>query len=196
MFTTLILLKNQKGATLFSYPELTLCRFCGKSKPTATFNTKAHAIPEFIGNKELFSYFECDKCNHAFGISIENDFSNYLGAYRTFSQIRGKKKVPTYITKADKSRIDMSVDGLKIHNYEDDSILTHDSENNSIIFHTLKKPYTPIGIYKCLTKMALSIMPDEQLTFFQETVEWINCTEHRNCSIDFGVPPKRWTANR
>ena len=37
----------------------------------------------------------------------------------------------------------------------------------------------PIAIYKCLTKMALTIMPDEELVNFQKTIMWIKDKKHR-----------------
>jgi hypothetical protein len=34
---------------------------------------EAHALPESISNKSLFTYYECDACNQAFGEGCEND---------------------------------------------------------------------------------------------------------------------------
>ena len=71
------------------------CRFCGKSEPEVTFKLEAHAIPEGLGNKSIFSNYECDPCNQAFGRGIENDLGNWSKPMRTFSRIRGKNSVPT-----------------------------------------------------------------------------------------------------
>ncbi len=35
------------------------CRYCGCKKPNTKFKQKAHAIPEFTGNKSLIAYDEC-----------------------------------------------------------------------------------------------------------------------------------------
>ena len=40
-----------------------LCRFCGQGEPGTSFRHKAHAIPELLGNKSIFTNFECDNCN-------------------------------------------------------------------------------------------------------------------------------------
>lgn len=32
------------------------------------FKSRAHLIPEFTGNKEVFYYNECDDCNNKFGL--------------------------------------------------------------------------------------------------------------------------------
>jgi hypothetical protein len=42
-----------------------ICRFCGQAKPEVSFRKEAHALPESIGNKSLFTYYECDACNQA-----------------------------------------------------------------------------------------------------------------------------------
>ena len=52
------------------------CRFCGLSFPETTFKKEAHLIPEMLGNKTLLSDFECDKCNHYFGVTFENHLAN------------------------------------------------------------------------------------------------------------------------
>ena len=75
--------------------ENQVCRFCGKSKPEVLFRSEAHAIPESLGNKILFTNYECDTCNKFFGETIENDFGKWSKPYRTFARIRGKKGVPT-----------------------------------------------------------------------------------------------------
>ncbi len=42
------------------------CRFCDRDSADATFRTAAHAIPELLGNKTLFTLEECDQCNAFF----------------------------------------------------------------------------------------------------------------------------------
>ena len=53
------------------------CRFCGGSSPEVSFQQEAHAIPEALGNKTLFTSYECDNCNQKFGRGIENDLGNW-----------------------------------------------------------------------------------------------------------------------
>ena len=76
-------------------PELHTCRFCGLYTPVA-FNSVAHLLPYFMGNRTLASHFECDGCNNLFSL-YEGTFANYFGISRTISQILGKSgKVPRY----------------------------------------------------------------------------------------------------
>ena len=53
--------------------EAQRCRFCGGYSPGVSFQQQAHAIPEALGNKTLFTSYECDNCNQKFGRGIEND---------------------------------------------------------------------------------------------------------------------------
>ena len=68
------------------------CAFCLKSDPYVSFENRPHVIPEFLGNKHLLHYDECDQCNSEFGNTIERELSEYLRPRRVFSKIKGKKR--------------------------------------------------------------------------------------------------------
>ena len=93
--------------------EPRVCRFCGKTEPDVTFANKAHAIPEFLVNKSLFSMNECDICNKYVADHAEVDLANWLGPLRTAMQMFGKKGVPTYDAKG--IRMEMKPTGLAIN---------------------------------------------------------------------------------
>ena len=71
-----------------------VCRYCGKNNSQVNFKKLAHAIPELLGNKYLFSNDECDDCNSYFDKHLENNLANFLGISRTTSQVVGKKGIP------------------------------------------------------------------------------------------------------
>ena len=78
--------------------ENRVCRFCRLAKPDVSFRKRAHALPESIGNKSIFSFYECDDCNEYFGQTIENDFANWSLPYRSIMRIRGKSVSYTHLT--------------------------------------------------------------------------------------------------
>lgn len=78
------------------------CRFCNKIDGEVTFKNIAHAIPEFTGNKKLIAYYECDICNSKFSRLLESHMANYMNFWHTFSQVKGKKGVPSFQTKKQK----------------------------------------------------------------------------------------------
>lgn len=153
--------------------ENKICRYCGKDSSAVTFKKVAHAIPEFIGNKKLFANDECDNCNHHFSIFVEDHFAKFMGTSRTISQIKGKGGVPSFKTKQGNSRIDFSTKGLKVQERSDDKIFEIDKINNMLVIQAHKQPYIPMGVFKCLVKMAIAIMPVEEINNFRETLTWI-----------------------
>lgn len=150
------------------------CRFCGRGIGEVTFRAKAHALPELIGNKSLISLYECDDCNIRIFHKLDNHLANFLGIWRIFSQIKGKKGIPSYRSKK-RSRIDVKAKGFgfEINNYFDDPIIEEDESAKELIINAIRQSYIPINVFKSLTKMALSIMPENELIYFQETIKWI-----------------------
>jgi len=160
------------------------CRFCNKSDGEVTFKNVAHAIPEFTGNKKLIAHYECDDCNSKFSRLLESHMANHMNLWHTFSQVRGKKGVPSFKTNKQKSRIDIGADNLEIKEFQDDSISTFDEEKKTITFTAKRASYVPIAIYKCLTKMALTIMPEDEMDKFKSTLKWINEESHEESTFD------------
>lgn len=169
---------HNQGKTQIIDSNLTdkVCRFCGKRYPEVKFKKKAHAISEMLGNKEFVIRNECDTCNEFFGKKLEDDFSKYLGLGRTLSQIYGSNGVPSYKSRDGKCRIDFTNEGLVIQKTEDSKDI--EILDGRIIFHAVRDPYTPVAVYKALVKMALSLLPYERMSFFQDTVAWLKEDSH------------------
>lgn len=155
------------------------CRFCKKNYPEVKFKSIAHAIPEFVNNHNLISYYECDSCNSKFARTLETHMGDYMNAFHTLSQVKGKKGVPAYRKGGEKSRIGLKEEGLSVESHDGErEIFELDEINKTITFKTIRATYIPIAIYKCLTKMALTIMEEEELIHFTDTMEWINEDQH------------------
>ena len=150
-----------------------VCRFCNKNETETTFETIAHAIPEFIGNKKLIANYECDSCNHKFSRLLESHMGNYMNLWHTITQVKGKRSVPSFKTINDKSRIDIGSENVEISEYIDDNIITIDEEKKTLTITAKKRSYVPIAVYKTLTKMALTIMPENELKDFKTTMSLI-----------------------
>jgi HNH endonuclease len=179
---------NEKVVLHDATPDV--CRFCGESTPTVTFNDLAHAVPESLGNKSLSTDYECDSCNNKFGKGIENDFGNWSMPMRTIARIKGKNGVPT-IKKGPKG---WSLEyerkkGLIATQYENDPIFTIDEANKSIHFKLKRMSYTPVAVLKAFVKMALSVMPETEMPNFKIALQWINNPDHTIGLVDsFPVP--------
>lgn len=160
--TPIILLTSSKPKT---------CRFCGKSYPQVTFKKRAHTPPEFTGNKEVFSAYECDSCNEKYFNLFENALANFL---LPFSSLSGKKvkrnKIPKYKQK-----------GEPIITHKENLIsITNISENrikmlgDDSLEMSLRLPsYIPEYVYRCLVKICLSLMPEKMLSNYEMTLKWL-----------------------
>ena len=155
------------------------CRFCGERSPEVTFKSAAHAIPEALGNKTLFTAYECDTCNHGFGTGIENDFGNWSKPMRTFAQIAGKSGVPTIKTKRGDSRVEFGPNGFDIKQYETDPIFEIDEKKKTLTFRLQRDPYTPIAVLKAFIKMGLSVLPEEEMPNFRAALSWVRNSNHQ-----------------
>jgi len=147
------------------------CRFCGKSYPDVRFEHESHTIPEFMGNKKLFSKFECDACNKDYFCLFENEMANFMLPHNTLSGTRVKKnKIPKYNLKGNPI-IKNNPDKIIITGVPDSILL---AENNNSFDLTIKIPtYIPEYIYRCLIKIGLSIIPEDYLTDYKGTIRWL-----------------------
>lgn len=152
------------------------CRFCGKSHPEVTFKKIAHIVPELIGNKKLLSDFECDNCNWKFG-QYENDLANYLGPFRTFATLPGKKGIPKYKSSDKELAIELAADNvfdvkMKDFSYIDDNI-KFERKEKILKIQSKSNPYTPISVYKSLLKSAVSFVDNEDLKYLSDTIKFL-----------------------
>jgi len=155
------------------------CRFCGKSPPGATFHKQAHAIPEALGNKSIESLYECDACNQAFGSGIENDLGNWTQPMRAFARIRGKRGVPTLARGGSGGwRVEYDQSVMAMSANEMDSRFVVDEANKRLSAHVVRDVYTPVAVLKALTKIALTLMPEEEVGNFREAMAWMRHPDH------------------
>ncbi len=153
-----------------------ICRFCEKDETKTYFRSKAHAIPEFLGNKSIFSNYECDDCNQFFGSGIENDLGNWTKHSRTFSRIRGKKGVPSI--KIQGLRIDYDYEGFKIKCNENDSHIEINEDKRLMKIDLTQDIFTPVAVLKAFVKIGLTLLPSEEVPNFKETLSWIRNPDH------------------
>lgn len=164
-------------------PTNLVCRFCGRRNGETTFRSAAHAIPEFLGNKQLFLLDECDECNNSFSRTLEDHLDKFTKPFRTLAQIKGKTKIPSYKSRDKKSRIDFE-NGLKLKSPVDNSFIQQDEKENKFIINIDTEPYVPAAVYKAIVKIALSTIEDpNELAAFEKTISWIRDPDHSKMMI-------------
>ncbi|KYH04464.1 hypothetical protein A1704_17365 [Chryseobacterium cucumeris] len=179
---------NERKKNFLGSKENRKCRFCERTSNETKFKKIAHAIPEFVENYTLFSYYECDECNEKFSRTLENHMSSYMNLHHSLAQVKGKRGIPSFKIGNNKSRLDWDENGLGIKQFEEDNfnIIEKDEENKIIKIRGKRATYIPIAVYKCLTKMALSIMCEEDLKDFKNTINWINEEDHEQSNYFVG----------
>lgn len=150
------------------------CRFCGKLKPEVNFRKKAHAIPEFLGNKSLISMNECDICNEFFAREYEDHLAKWFGPMRSLCQMQGKKGTPkyksdTFIAERGNKSIELFVNSnSSVMNIKEGS-----SGTFKIPVEMKTQPYIPIRAAQAFIKSAISILPRELLSECENTILWL-----------------------
>jgi hypothetical protein len=136
------------------------CIFCNKRYPETTFDNAPHLLSRMIGNTDLFSTFECDKCNSLFS-KFETDVASFLGVGRSIRGMSEKRKAPGYpgIDLNAKSIIFNSKKLLVIHKENAE----RNAEEGTTKLTYQKASYTPANVYKLFLKCALSILPNNEV---------------------------------
>lgn len=153
------------------------CRYCGATDD-GRFKKVAHALPEAIGNKCLISLDECDECNDFFGRTMDEHLANYLGIHRTVQQIRGKSGVPKYGVPGKNPRLWREGPNQFLATAQfDDDFLEIDASGQKGTIKGFKQPYRPKAVFKCLVKMAIAVMPPDEIPNFEGTLAWLRREE-------------------
>jgi hypothetical protein len=151
--------------------EYRKCRYCN-TVDSKKFKSKAHLIPEFTGNKEVFCYNECDDCNNKFGL-YETHLSAFSGIKNSFLPIKGKKQYPKFKDTKNgftnqflgDNQVSLKVEGSS-------EFIKH--ENGFINIESVTQSFIPLYVFKSLVKFAISIVKKEDLSKLTKTIEWIN----------------------
>lgn len=149
------------------------CRFCGHSMADgATFNTTAHAIPAALGNDYLKLADECDACNGYFGREVEPALIGWLDVHRVFLGIKKRGSRRPSIQFAG---------GRLFHDGERMVVMSQEIEAQASGAVTAcvggMKAFIPQRFYQALCKIALSVIPLEELSALDRTVSWVRHNE-------------------
>lgn len=177
------ILKPNHGLLYLGDKNRKICRFCGRKEPDVSFKLIAHAFPESIGNKALATYYECDACNQKFGRTIENQYNIFFGLFHTLMNTNGQKL--KFKTPAPEENYNINqLSWESISESEGRSLVFRQAYDNNYSFqinektkevtYTYKIPsYTPISVFMCLVKMAVSVIPQLDLYIVEDTINWM-----------------------
>lgn len=142
--------------------EKDYCVFCHKHSPEVTFKEKTHAIPEFFGNKSIFTLNECDDCNQKFS-HCEESVANLFHLYRSLRSIKGKKGV-VKLARGVIIDNDETKKEWRLHSKPDpkkrQDIKLEPNKKKKCISISLKITYIPSDIKIAFSKMVFSLIQD------------------------------------
>jgi len=176
---------NYEGTTLQFSPDKReerppvkgrVCRFCKQSFPKVRFKKWAHIIPELLGNKNLVSFDECDECNSIFS-KYEVQLARFMGLDRTLFQTNAKKGVPKFNTVENGFTANVTDDlGLTnivelVDNSGEHFKINQDTGNTEIRYQ--KASYIPIKVYKAMLKIAINLLPKNELIHYHSVIKMI-----------------------
>ena len=154
------------------------CRFCGCSTPEVTFETLAHVLPDFMGNRNVASYFECDSCNNLFS-RYESTFANYFGISRTISQILGKSgTVPGYQDDKQGFHLHVGDTAMQLAFTSGKKPFVIDRENKTLTIKTTRAGYVPLHLVKLLWKVGIALLPEQEVADFAWVRQVLLTTAH------------------
>jgi hypothetical protein len=128
----------------------------------------------------LIASDECDRCNQYFSETIEDHFAKMTGPLRTCTAVSGKRGVPAHKSKDETVRVDFdpATKGFNAIDHGAERTFWHDPMKGELYATFESQPYVPIAVLKCLTKMALAIMPGDELPNYDEARAWILHPDH------------------
>lgn len=149
-----------------------VCRFCEETDKKE-FSDKAHAIGESLGNKTLFCYEECNKCNHSLN-KIEDNFLRLMDIRRAMYHINRKDTTTIPTIHGSNFAILPNEDGSAELYIMQEAIDSSVNINKPFTFQL--KQHSVLSdekIYKALAKMVIDLIPSNQLCHFRNTIKWI-----------------------
>lgn len=156
-----------------------------------TFGKEAHAVPELAANRTLVSLYECDVCNDRFS-AFEDDLGKMTLLARVAGQVLAKNGVPSAKTRQKKSRIDLKEGGFRIEEHEVDPVADIDEDNNTLTISITPQKYIPLGVFKVLVKVALTLMDEADVARVPEAREWLLSNDVTTDRIDEGFRFTCW----
>ena len=160
------------------------CRFCGETDARA-FRNVAHTMPEAFGNKWVTSLDECDACNARFG-PFDDALVKSIGAVLTVGGVPGKRnKVrQTGRTGGPATIRHERIDGRRLISMQAQCAdfgehVGVDPKTGELVFRIFggSERFIPGRAYKALVKMAVELLPVEDLPDFSRIIAWLNAPD-------------------
>lgn len=154
------------------------CRFCGLAWPDVKFGNAAHVLPQFMGNRNVLSWFECNNCNDRFS-RYESSFAQFIKLERTLGGMKGRRnRIPEFEDDAGGIAVKPGEHSFQLIIYEDCESVFTDHDNKELKIKTVRPDYVPIHILKTIVKIGLSLLDDDEVTDYEIARQFIMSDEY------------------
>jgi hypothetical protein len=178
-YTLLAQVKASIGGTKSYIGTKGQCRYCGATS-ARYFRTEAHAFPEGLGNHWVISRDECDKCNELFS-KYDDAVVRAVGPFLTLGGVKGKANKVRQTGRSNGLAILARRDGQERPAISIHSTNAEPSEHMAITADgtlRLRMPvaddlFKPRYAYKALVKMAVAMLPDNELANYSQLRAWL-----------------------
>lgn len=163
-----------------------ICRYCKKDASQTTFTEITHLLPELLGRNNIYTYDECDACNHLFS-KYESHLAIFIRPFMTLLGVTTKHNVPAFQSRSvDRDPLTVTSlthqpDGTRALMIGPADDLYIDANNNVMGILFRHPPFIPLHIYKSLVKIGMSLLPSEFDVHNQQTFDWLV-----NDNVDLG----------
>jgi hypothetical protein len=162
------------------------CRFCGNKEGIVSFRKQGHAVSELLGKNDFLIFDECDTCNSFFS-DYEGQLSLFFMPYFSVIGTPGKKGIRQFSSRLDENdtkKTTLKMGGqnnlnLDLGNLTD---LQTDEDNKRITLTFRQEPISMLKVYKALVKIALSLLPEEDVETYRFLFNWL--LDHRTNRVD------------
>jgi hypothetical protein len=187
-YTLLEQVKGSVGSSRIHIGRKGVCRYCG-CRDVANFKNISHTFPESLGNKWIVSLDECDGCNKVFSI-YDDALSNSVSPFLTLGGVKGKDNKIRQTGRSQgtsvlsrqaphaPSRISVLLRGVNAseHVFADPA-----TGKIRMLYPVAGVPFRPLHAYKALVKMAIALLPEDELKNYKKLRAWILDPNDNSC---------------
>jgi len=172
-------IKGSIGGTKIELGARGACRYCGVTN--GRYRKVAHTFPVALGNRWVTSKDECDACNERFS-KYEDALVKALGSILTLSGFKGRdgkirqtgrSSGPVVLRRddnGDQPHIQVQVNG---ESFGGGWAMNPSTGMIILPVPVPNEPFVPRFAYKALVKMAIALMPAEELVHYTKLLRWI-----------------------
>lgn len=156
------------------------CRYCERTESAVRFGGALEALERWGTLDALVTAHECDECRLQFRETLEPDFVRFA---RPFAAVPGTRGLlaSNYAHNGAAAADDLLLDGWRS--------LRRDEGNGRALLTLRSGAYVPIAVLKYLTRLALGLMTEADVSEYEGAVEWVGNPDH---DLDRGAF-ERWS---